>query len=107
MKVRGALCIAILVVVIAIYPPSLQADSITPASSYAPALIVDPTIARPDPAIIWDPEAKVYRMYTSDTFIGFVPEWESSSPAGPWSFVRDRASRPANMGTQFVYDVGA
>jgi beta-xylosidase len=97
MKVRGALCIAILLVGVvailllgmAVWPPSLQAGSIAPASSYAPALIVDPTIPRPDPAIIWDPESKVYRMYTSETFNGFVPEWRSGSPTGPWTFVRD------------------
>jgi hypothetical protein len=97
MRVRGAVCVVVLVVGVMAYPSSLQADS-EPRASFAaparasvtaPARISDPTVTQPDPAITWDPASKVYRMYTSATLYGFVPEWKSSTLTGPWTFVRD------------------
>jgi hypothetical protein len=91
MKIRGALCIAIVVISVAVFPASLRADSLPapPASSEAPGLVVDPTVMRADPAISWDPTSRVYRMFTSETWFAFVPEWESPKVTGPWHYVGD------------------
>jgi hypothetical protein len=91
MKIRGAVCIAIVVISVAAFPASLRADSLPspPASSDAPALVVDPPVMRADPAIIWDPVSRVYRMYASETWFALVPEWQSSKVTGPWHYVRD------------------
>jgi hypothetical protein len=76
---------------VAAFPASLRADSLPapPASSEAPGLVVDPTVMRADPAITWDPASRVYRMFTSETWFAFVPEWQSPKVTGPWHYVGD------------------
>ncbi|MGH9078974.1 MAG: family 43 glycosylhydrolase [Acidimicrobiales bacterium] len=64
--------------------------------------MVDPTITRADPAITWDPDYRVYRMYTSETWFANVPEWQSSKVTGPWRYVGDALpALPAWHGAPF------
>jgi hypothetical protein len=91
MKIRGAICIATVVISVAVFPASLRADSLPspPAPSNAPGLVVDPTVMRADPAITWDPASRAYRMYTSETWFAHTPEWQSANVTGPWRYVGD------------------
>ena len=86
---QGALCIAILLMSVAAFPASLQADALPspPAPASTPALVVDPTVTRADPAIIWDAQSRVYRMYATETWFAHTPEWQSSKVTGPWKYV--------------------
>jgi hypothetical protein len=82
---------ATVVISVELLPASLRADSLPspPASSNVPGLVVDPTIMRADPSITWDPESRVYRMYTSETWFAHTPEYESPKVTGPWRYVGD------------------
>ncbi len=96
---------AAVLVSVELLPASLQADSMpsTPASSNAPGLVVDPTIMRADPAITWDPEYRVYRMYTTETWFAHAPEWQSAKVTGPWRYVGDALPElPAWHGDPFT-----
>jgi hypothetical protein len=68
------------------YPPLTSPN---PANPAAPALILDPTITRPDPYVTWDPVHHDYVMVTSATLFGSVPTWSSPSMTGPWTWVGD------------------
>jgi hypothetical protein len=75
------------------YPPL---TALNPADPSAPALIVDPTITRPDPYVTWDPVHHDYVMATSATVYASVPTWTSPSMTGPWTWAGDALpSRPA------------
>lgn len=105
MKMRGALCIAIVVISVAAFPATIQADSLPspPASPSAPGLVVDPTITRADPAITWDAEFHRYRMYTTETWFANIPEWQSRQVTGPWRYVGDALpSLPSWHGAPFT-----
>ncbi len=84
--------LAILAVSLIALPASLHADSLpsptsSPVLASAPGLVIDPTITRADPAIIWDPQFQVYRMYNTETLFAFAPEWQSQKITGPWTYV--------------------
>ncbi len=108
MKIRGALCIAILLMSVAAFPASLQADALPspPAPAGTPALVVDPTVTRADPAIIWDVQARVYRMYTTETWFAHTPEWQSSKVTGPWKYVGEALPALPTWHGALVHDLG-
>ncbi len=105
MRVRGAVCIAIVVISVAAFPATIHADSLPspPASADAPGLVVDPSITRADPSITWDPTSGVYRLYATETWFANVPEWQSSKVTGPWRYVGDALpSLPSWHGAPFT-----
>jgi Glycosyl hydrolases family 43 len=91
MKIKAAVCIIAFVTLITLFSTSLGADSLLPrpASPNAPALVYEPTVTRADPFIVWDPQAQLYRMYTTELWWANVPEYESKIITGPWKTVRD------------------
>ncbi len=112
MRIRGSVFVTVLVLSsvclgssLVALPASLQADSLPPppASANAPGLVVDPTVTRADPAIIWDPEFRVYRMYNTETVFAYAPEWQSLKVTGPWTYVGDALlALPAWRGPLFT-----
>src|ERR1700736_1468908 len=74
-----------------------------PANPYAPGLILDPTVTRPDPTITWDPEAHVYRMYTSQTLNGNTPEWIARDVTGPWKWSGDAVPSPPLWTSNYIW----
>ncbi len=70
----------------ATYPPL---TTLQPADPAAPALIVDPSLTRPDPSITWDPVHRDYVMYTSSTIYASVPTWTAPAVTGPWTWAGD------------------
>src|SRR5580700_7837814 len=105
MKIRGAVCLAILVISVGAFPATLQADSLPspPAPTNAPALVLDPFVTRADPAIVWDPASRVYRMYNTETWDAYTPEWQSPRVTGPWKYVGDALpALPAWHGPPFT-----
>ncbi len=104
MKTRGALCIVIVVISVVLFPASIRADSLPSpaASANAPGLVLDPTVTRADPAITWDPQSHLYRMYTTELWYANVPEWEAPTPTGPWRSVGEALpALPAWHGVAF------
>lgn len=91
MKAKWVVGLAVVALSLAAYPASLRADSLpaAPASQVAPALVVDPTIPRADPAITWDPQSHVYRLYATETWLAHIPEWQAEKVTGPWRYVGD------------------
>lgn len=105
MKTRGALCLAIVAISVALFPASLRADSLPspPASANSPALVVDPTVSRADPSITWDPQSHVYRLFATETWFANVPEWQAPAVTGPWRLVGDSLpTLPAWHGSAFT-----
>jgi Glycosyl hydrolases family 43 len=91
---------------VASLPEKTAADSVhyaPRAFGFAPGLIVDPTVYRADPSIVWDPTAHLYRMYATDTWNeGAVPEFVSDKVTGPWKQVGDALpTLPSWEGGQF------
>jgi beta-xylosidase len=84
-----AVVVTVVVALVAVVPQITAADAVhypPKASGPNPGLVVDPTVNHPDPSILWDPVAHLYRMYTTDTWSdGAVPEYTAEKLSGPWT----------------------
>jgi hypothetical protein len=75
-------------------PPVVPDSPFPPADPVHPGLIVDPTIDRPDPSIVWDAASGQYWMFTTNQWYAHVPSWRAPSPTGPWTWAGDALPSP-------------
>jgi len=70
-------------------PPLVATSPFPPANGDHPARIIDPSIDRPDPSILWDQASGQYWMFTTNQWFAHVPSYRAPTPTGPWTWVGD------------------
>jgi hypothetical protein len=64
------------------------------ANPQRPALIVEPSVTRPDPSITWDPALRRYLLIGTQGLEATLPLWTSRSVEGPWTFAGNILKAP-------------